>query len=80
MKTLLKLVTAFACGFVACFCWQFFADCGVEPQVEQKIPSLAEIQKLVGAKPDGIYGEETAAKWDKAVCDQYARLYMGDMK
>ena len=75
MKTLLKLITAitaFACGVVAVFSWRFFADCGVEPQVSDRVPSLAEIQQMVGAEADGIYGQETREKWDKAICDQLA--------
>lgn len=41
-------------------------------KIEIKIPSLAEVQEMVGAKPDGIYGPETAEKWDRAICNQYA--------
>jgi len=69
---LLKLLTAFACGFVGCLSWQFFADCGVEPQVKKQIPTIKEIQEMVGAEPDGIIGHETLKKWDAALCNQYA--------
>ncbi len=44
-------------------------------EAEVQIPTLAEVQKMVGAKPDGIYGAETAEKWRRAVCDQYATEY-----
>jgi hypothetical protein len=38
---------------------------------ESRIPSIEEIQTLVGARPDGKIGPETMAKWNRAVCDQY---------
>lgn len=74
--TILKIVSAFVCGFMACLCWQFFRDCGVEPQVKKQIPSLIEIQKMVGAKPDGIYGHETQTKWEEAYGNQSANVCM----
>jgi len=67
-----RLAVAGLCGFLACFSWQIFRDCGVEPQINKQIPSLAEVQRMVGAKSDGIYGPETREKWDRAICDQFA--------
>lgn len=62
------------CGL---FGWQFGKSCGVNPQVRTKvesphIPTLSEIQRMVGAKDDGIYGPETKRLWDKALNNQYA--------
>jgi len=73
IKTI-KLFIAIAYGlFCGIFGWQFGAHCAVEPQVEKRIPALEDIQKMVGAKPDGIYGKETQEKWDEAICSQYAK-------
>ena len=36
------------------------------------IMSLEEIQLIIGAKPDGIYGKETKEKWDSYLANQYA--------
>ena len=38
-----------------------------------RLPSLVDIQKMVGAKPDGRYGPETKRLWDRAYCDQAAK-------
>ncbi len=40
------------------------------------LPSLEQIQERIGAVPDGIWGEETMMKWDMAICQQYADLYI----
>jgi len=76
MKTLLKYFSVFFTGFMACFSWQMVNDiCKAEvvnPQVETNVRSLAEIQEIIGAEPDGIYGPETKAKWDAAINNQYA--------
>lgn len=45
------------------------------PQFAGKIPTVCEIQELVGAEPDGIIGQETKSKWNRAVCDQYDAKY-----
>jgi len=37
-----------------------------------KVPTFREIQRMVGAKEDGIIGPNTIAKWEKAICNQYA--------
>jgi len=83
MRTILKLLFAFACGFAGCFCWQYFRDCGIEPQVQQRIPTPKEIQELlvlkgyyIGSKGcDGVIGRDSRTAWDRAVCDQYAMEY-----
>lgn len=45
-----------------------------------RVPSFKELQKMVGAKPDGkickmwnVPGHsETLEKWERKICDQYA--------
>ena len=37
---------------------------------KQLVPTVREIQLMVGAVPDGIIGQETLAKWDKVICQQ----------
>ena len=37
-----------------------------------RIPTIKEIQRKVGAEPDGIVGPNTIELWDKKTCDQYA--------
>ena len=68
----LRLLLAFVCGFMACFSWAMFQEAGIEPQVDKAVPSIAEIQKMVGAEPDGIMGQETLRKWDEVICEQFA--------
>lgn len=41
-------------------------------QPRPDLPSLIEIQRRIGAVPDGIYGPETERLWDRAYCDQEA--------
>ena len=36
------------------------------------LPSVADIQRRVGAEPDGKFGPETQKLWDRAYCDQSA--------
>ena len=74
MKLLKAVLFGLFCGV---FGWQFGQHYGVEPQVKERIPTVEDIQRLVGAKVDGklcdgwkIPGHsETADKWDKAICD-----------
>ena len=40
------------------------------------ILSLSEIQELIGAVPDGVYGPETREKWELAINTQFAEKYM----
>ena len=70
---IIKLISAFVCGVLACLSWQMFADCGIEPRTEEKVPTIKEIQELIGCeKIDGKLGPDTQAKWDKAVGDRHA--------
>ncbi len=82
MKRFMRITVAFACGIVACLCWQFFKDCAVEPQVKNRVPTIEEIQTLIGCeKIDGKLGpawwkSETQIKWEQALGNQYAANYM----
>ncbi len=56
-----------------CLChWLNGLDAEVVIIEPQHLPSLDEIQTMIGVEPDGIYGPETKAAWDKAICQQYA--------
>jgi len=35
-----------------------------------RIPTFKELQRKVGAEPDGIIGPKSIALWDKAICQQ----------
>jgi len=37
-----------------------------------RTPTIKEIQRRVGAEPDGIIGPNTIALWKKVINDQYA--------
>lgn len=41
-----------------------------------KIPSIIDIQRAVGAEPDGVVGPETISKWDIAYANQEANQFM----
>ena len=45
---------------------------GVSEQQQGTIPTIEDIQRRVGAVPDGKLGPETQAKWERALCDQFA--------
>ena len=36
------------------------------------LPTIEDIQRRVGATPDGKLGPETQDKWERALCDQFA--------
>ncbi len=40
-----------------------------------KIPTIEEIQKLVGVEQDGVIGPETIKAWKLAINQQYADRY-----
>ena len=82
MKKLLNIfahiifyITVFAAGYVTC-CHHPSSTGAVLVQAAPKfesapIPALWEIQQMIGARPDGIYGAETKTKWDQAICNQF---------
>jgi len=45
-------------------------------EVVSAVPTIQQIQQLIGCeKIDGKIGPETLDKWNRAVCDQYAKPY-----
>lgn len=81
----INLLLASACILLLCLNWQLNAKLKATPVVGASSPlfsankapatlimSLEEIQQIIGAEPDGIYGAETREKWDKYLCNQYA--------
>jgi hypothetical protein len=46
----------------------------------RKLPNIEEIQKRVGAYPDGKLGSETEKLWNLAICNQYAEDHFKDNK
>ena len=42
------------------------------PPSSSPLPTIADIQRRIGANPDGKLGPETQRKWDRAICDQFA--------
>ena len=69
---LIQYTVFFIMGFFACLGWQYMTEPAVKESLTTQIQSLSDIQRQVGAKPDGIYGAETKKLWDRAICDQYA--------
>jgi hypothetical protein len=61
--------------FCVFFGWILNGKYGVEKQVKDSLPTIEEIQRRIGANPDGRLGAETQAKWNKAICDQCAKRY-----
>ena len=51
--------------------WQLRAA-SPQPVLKPELPTIVEVQTMVGAVPDGKLGPETQAKWDRFICDQYA--------
>ena len=49
---------------------------GKNKPIKTEIPSLIDIQRMVGAEPDGIYGPETERKWLEAYANQEAAKFM----
>ncbi len=44
---------------------------------EPPLPTIVEIQERIGCeKIDGILGDETQAKWDKALCNRAAGIWI----
>ena len=66
-------VAALAVGFVSIFCWEMCECEAVVVQAHDQLPSIEDIQKAVGANPDGKLGKEFQSRWDAAICEQYAQ-------
>jgi hypothetical protein len=54
--------------------WQSHSAYGSRPETN-RIPSIQEIQTLVGAVPDGKIGSETLRLWNIAICNQEANRW-----
>ena len=67
MKTILAILVA-AALVLAIGLW---LEGRSKPVVAARLPSLAEIQEMVGAKPDGVYGPETERLWAEALGNRY---------
>jgi len=51
------------------------------PEVQaQALPSIMDIQRQVGTKPDGVLGKDTQRKWDEAYGNQCAAKYFKEGK
>ena len=56
------------------------SDQSIGWRVRGNMPSLIDIQKAVGVKPDGIYGKETEKAWNEIVFNQTAKRLSERMK
>ncbi len=73
-KTWLNILLALA---VLNFVIGFYCGRAREPKLEPfKVPSIIDIQRIVGAKPDGIVGLETIELWEIAYANQEAAKFM----
>ena len=85
MKKLLSIIIFTALlgivfGFCLCFYWHNWDS---NQRYKQGyfdgysfIKPIEDLQRQVGAEPDGIIGPNTIAKYEKALCDQYAEQSM----
>ena len=77
------LLTLFAIiALAACFGlgWKY-SPCNHREKIRsigetQQIPSIPDIQRMVGAKPDGIVGPNTIGKWEAAYANQETAKFM----
>ncbi len=62
------------CAVLACCVYHWWmGGYNAEPvTVCDDIPSLAEIQTMIGVEADGIYGPETKKAWNLAINQQFA--------
>ena len=73
------VVTFCGVGFIVCVTVAIFTDRLLSTRhvkqsipVMNSIPSLIDIQRMIGVKPDGIYGKETKERWDEVINNQNA--------
>lgn len=77
----MKLYTPIKIFVLVALCGQFFCmgylrGSRQEPITDcYTIPTLAEIQTMIGVEPDGIYGPETKKAWNRALCNQAAAIH-----
>ena len=48
------------------------SNAALEQVLTHRIPTIEQLQKAVGAEPDGIWGKDSQAKWAEIICQQYA--------
>ena len=76
-----KVITLIFCIIFA-FAYFCSRQARPDPMTERKMavmqkaldrtPSIKDIQRRIGAEPDGIIGPNTIELWDKAICQQEA--------
>jgi hypothetical protein len=74
MKKVITIIMVLVFGFFCGGLWER-AQWEALPPPEVPLPSIVEIQRKVGAKPDGILGKETQKKWDDAYNNQSAEIW-----
>jgi len=67
MKTLLSII----CFIIALIVAFYLGDWTGYERGKDYLPTIEQIQERVGAVPDGILGEETQAKWERALANQF---------
>ena len=79
IKTLFILTIGTILGLGIGLNWNLSEPVAENPPVWQEwdsntmpLPTIEQIQRAVGAKPDGIVGQDTIRLWDLAVCQHYA--------
>lgn len=79
LKTLSALLFALvfiAAGFCVSYHWHNWQNTEQYTQGwsdrDKYLPPVEDIQKRIGAKVDGIWGQETNRLYEQAVCNQYA--------
>ncbi len=76
IKSILKhSLIALIYGLMCIFSWELVRHCGVDREAHDKLPTIEEIQKQIGATPDGKLGKETEKLWNLAICNQSAKRY-----
>jgi hypothetical protein len=72
MNKLKQIAIAILWSVSCLFCWQIGRDCGVDREAHDKVPTIKDVQKMVGAFEDGKFGPETEYLWNRAICNQIA--------
>lgn len=44
----------------------------IEQALVQRVPTIRQMQRAVGAEPDGFWGKDSQAKWESILCQQGA--------
>ena len=72
MKTAIMLVLLVAVFWAGCFVGRYY-----DPR-PQDLPTIAEVQQILGVTPDGILGPQTQKAWDLYICDQASRIWINE--